>query len=81
MEREKNPEEKLNLFKKGNIITCPSDLTGILWKVTKDELKDGGIEVAVLGGQWYPSDKYPKETMILERHAQKNWKLIKKSSE
>ena len=76
----KSPETELNVpkFKKGNIVTCPSDLTGVKWKVVSDPDKNGNVEAVVLGGEKYPSKEYPR-TVLIQLYAQAEWELVSES--
>lgn len=62
--RKPSPESQNQGFEKGNIITCPSDLTGVKWKVV-EKRKSGILLAVVKGGEKYPSGEYPKTMEIL----------------
>ena len=69
------PEElKIPKFNEEDIIFCPSDGTGIKWKIVHIA-PDGTIFAQVAKGQKYPSLKYPEEIEIAPE-AHKQWEKV-----
>ncbi len=70
------PEEtKKPNFQEGDIIICPSDLTGKKWRVIHVG-PEKNYFVQVQKNQKNPSLHYPEELEI-SREAAKNWKKVK----
>jgi len=65
---------KHQAFKKGDIITCPSDGTGHLWKVIEKNNETKNIKAKLVEGQ-NPSKHYPKEIQI-SPEAQDKWQKL-----
>lgn len=65
-------KESASQFEEGDIITCPSDLTGNKWVVTGEDGE--GIHAKILE-QLPDSSKYPRE-IIIKPQAQADWKKI-----
>lgn len=73
--RQASPENKRAIkFKKNDVITCPSDGTGIQWKVVHIG-PDGTIFAQVKKNQQYPSLNYPEQIEIT-KEAKNKWQKI-----
>jgi hypothetical protein len=69
------PKQEEHNFVVGNIIVCPSDVSGIKWKVTELK-KDGTLIIVPAENQKFPSTYYPRGPLAVMQEAKKDWKLI-----